>query len=52
MLLRHGDIDVTSDITLKNEVEHAQLDFINSNRVNSVTTMAIGASFIYFFLGF
>ena len=50
MLLRHGDIDVTPDLTIKNEVEHAQIDFINSNRVNSVTTMAIGALFLYFFL--
>ena len=50
MLLRHGDIDVMPDLTVKNEVEHAQIDFINSNRVNSITMMAIGALFLYFFL--
>ena len=51
MLLRNGDIDVMLDSAIKDEVEHAQIDFINSNRVNSITTMAIGALFIYFFLG-
>jgi signal transduction histidine kinase len=40
------------DLTLNNEVEKAQIDFINSNRLNSVTTMAIGALFLYFFLGY
>ncbi len=51
MLLRNGDINDMLDLTVKDEVAHAQIDFINSNRVISVTTMAIGALFLYFFLG-
>jgi signal transduction histidine kinase len=51
MLLRNGDTDVMHDLTVKNEVEHAQIDFINSNRLNSIITMAVGALFLYFFLG-
>ena len=51
MLRRNGDINALPDLTVKDEVEHAQIDFINSNRINSITTMAIGALFLYFFLG-
>jgi signal transduction histidine kinase len=51
MLLRNGDMNDRHDLTVKDEVEHAQIDFINRNRVISVTTMAIGALFLYFFLG-
>lgn len=52
MLRRNRDISVMPDLSIKNEVEQAQIDIINSNRINSVTTMAIGALFLYFFLGF
>ena len=51
MLLRNGDINDMPELTVKDEVAHAQIDFINSNRINSVTTMAICALFLYFFLG-
>ena len=51
MLLGNGDINVLPDLTVKEEVEHSQIEFINSNRINSVTTMAFGAIFLYFFLG-
>ena len=51
MLLRNGGINDMPDLTVKDEVAHAQIDFINSNRINSVTTMAICALFLYFFLG-
>jgi len=52
MLLRHGDIVDMPDLTVKNEVEHAQIDFINSNRLNSIITMAVGALFLYFILAY
>jgi signal transduction histidine kinase len=51
MLLRNGGINDMPDLTVKDEVAHAQIDFINSNRINSVTTMAVCALFLYFFLG-
>ncbi len=51
MLLRNGVADVMHDLSVKNEVEHAQIDFINSNRVNSIITMLVGALLFYFFLG-
>ncbi len=51
MLLRNGIAGVMHDLSVKNEVEHAQIDFINSNRVNSITTMSISALLLYFFLG-
>ncbi len=51
MLRRNGDMNVLPDLTVKDEVEHAQINFINSNRINSITAMTIGALFLYFFLG-
>ncbi len=50
MLLRNIDIDIMLDLTVRDEVEHAQIEFINSNRINSISAMAIGALFLYFFL--
>jgi len=35
---------------LMKEVEHAQIDLINSNRVYSIITMSLGALLLYYFL--
>jgi len=54
MLLNHCDTDTDtradSKSALMSEVEETQIDFINGNRVNSITTMAAGAMLLYFFL--
>ncbi len=52
MLLRNGDINDTPELTVKDEVAHAQIDFINSNRINSVTTMAISGLLFCLILSF
>ncbi len=51
MLLRNGIAGIMHDLSVKNEVEHAQIDFINNNRVNSIITMSVGALLFYLFLG-
>lgn len=48
MFLQNQGQDERSDLMEK--VQLAQIDFINSNRINSVTAMAILALLLYFFL--
>lgn len=51
MIFRNGVAGVMHDLSVESEVRHAQIDFINSNRVNSIVAMSVAALLIYFFLG-
>ncbi|MBL4712821.1 MAG: hypothetical protein JKX75_10085, partial [Gammaproteobacteria bacterium] len=45
MLLRNSDSDEVNNVSL--EIEHLQIDFINKNRVTTVSTMILASLFLY-----